>query len=108
MIGLAVAEIAVEPMGRHALERRLDAGQIDRLVISPGPCSPAEAGISVPAIRHFAGRLPIREAFTLGRIMVVPSRNESFPYVVLEAAAARIRDSEDEVFGEVLTRGFGR
>jgi anthranilate synthase component 2 len=31
----------------------------DRLVISPGPCSPAEAGISVAAIQHFAGRLPI-------------------------------------------------
>jgi anthranilate synthase component 2 len=29
------------------------------LVVSPGPCSPAEAGISVAAIRHFAGRLPI-------------------------------------------------
>ena len=33
--------------------------QPDRLVISPGPCSPAEAGISVAAIRHFMGRLPI-------------------------------------------------
>lgn len=31
----------------------------DQLVLSPGPCSPAEAGICVPAIRHFAGRLPI-------------------------------------------------
>jgi anthranilate synthase component 2 len=31
----------------------------DRLVISPGPCSPAEAGISVAAIQHFAGKLPI-------------------------------------------------
>jgi anthranilate synthase component 2 len=31
----------------------------DRLVISPGPCSPAQAGISVEAIRHFAGKLPI-------------------------------------------------
>ncbi|GHD02667.1 aminodeoxychorismate/anthranilate synthase component II [Pseudorhodoferax aquiterrae] len=31
----------------------------DLLVISPGPCSPAEAGISVEAIRHFAGKLPI-------------------------------------------------
>jgi anthranilate synthase component 2 len=28
-------------------------------VISPGPCSPAEAGISVAAIQHFAGKLPI-------------------------------------------------
>ena len=33
--------------------------QPDRLVISPGPCSPAEAGISVSAIQHFAGQLPI-------------------------------------------------
>ena len=31
----------------------------DRLVISPGPCSPAEAGISVAAIQYFAGKLPI-------------------------------------------------
>ena len=31
----------------------------DRLVVSPGPCSPALAGISVDAIRHFMGKLPI-------------------------------------------------
>src|SRR5207344_2295887 len=31
----------------------------ERLVLSPGPCSPAEAGICVDAIRHFAGRLPL-------------------------------------------------
>jgi anthranilate synthase component 2 len=47
-------EITVEQ-----IEARLQAGQLDRLVISPGPCSPAEAGISVAAIRHFAGKLPI-------------------------------------------------
>jgi len=35
------------------------ARQPDRLVISPGPCSPAEAGISVAAIQHFMGKLPI-------------------------------------------------
>ncbi len=35
------------------------AQQADRLVISPGPCSPKEAGISVAAISHFAGKLPI-------------------------------------------------
>ena len=29
------------------------------LVVSPGPCSPAEAGISVAAIQHFAGKMPI-------------------------------------------------
>ena len=31
----------------------------DQLVLSPGPCSPAEAGICVDAIRHFTGKLPI-------------------------------------------------
>ena len=31
----------------------------DRLVVSPGPCTPNEAGISVGAIQHFAGKLPI-------------------------------------------------
>jgi para-aminobenzoate synthetase component II len=30
-----------------------------RLVVSPGPCTPKEAGVSVEAIRHFAGRLPV-------------------------------------------------
>ena len=30
-----------------------------KIVISPGPCSPAEAGISVATIQHFAGKLPI-------------------------------------------------
>ena len=37
----------------------------------------------------FPGVMPAREAFTLGELMVVPSRNESFPYVVIEAIAAQ-------------------
>jgi len=41
------------------MDKLLASGQMDRLVISPGPCSPAEAGISVAAIGHFAGKLPI-------------------------------------------------
>lgn len=31
----------------------------DRLLISPGPCSPGQAGISVEAIRYFAGKIPL-------------------------------------------------
>ena len=31
----------------------------DRIVISPGPCTPNEAGISVAVIKHFAGKVPI-------------------------------------------------
>ena len=37
----------------------IEAAGADRLVLSPGPCSPAEAGICVDAIRRFQGRLPI-------------------------------------------------
>lgn len=37
----------------------IEAMAPDHLVISPGPCTPNEAGISVEAIRHFAGKLPI-------------------------------------------------
>jgi len=37
----------------------IEALRPDQLVLSPGPCSPAEAGICIDAIRHFAGRLPI-------------------------------------------------
>jgi len=33
--------------------------QPDQLVISPGPCTPAEAGVSVEAIKAFAGKIPI-------------------------------------------------
>ncbi len=31
----------------------------ERIVISPGPCTPKEAGVSVKVIRHFAGKLPV-------------------------------------------------
>ncbi|MFF7709873.1 aminodeoxychorismate/anthranilate synthase component II [Pseudomonas sp. NPDC007930] len=31
----------------------------ERIVVSPGPCTPSEAGISIAAIQHFAGKLPI-------------------------------------------------
>ncbi|MBI5268096.1 MAG: aminodeoxychorismate/anthranilate synthase component II [Burkholderiales bacterium] len=43
-------EITVEGIG---------ALRPDHLVLSPGPCSPAEAGVCVPAIQAFLGRLPI-------------------------------------------------
>ncbi|MEJ3960946.1 aminodeoxychorismate/anthranilate synthase component II [Brachymonas sp. G13] len=41
------------------LDQLFRDGGFDRLCISPGPCSPNEAGVSVDAIRHFAGQLPI-------------------------------------------------
>jgi anthranilate synthase component 2 len=61
-LGELVAQVRVarnDEITLDEIDALLAAGQLDRLVISPGPCSPAEAGISVSAIRHFAGRLPI-------------------------------------------------
>ena len=37
----------------------IEALHPERLVISPGPCTPDESGITLAAIRHFAGKLPI-------------------------------------------------
>jgi glycosyltransferase involved in cell wall biosynthesis len=48
----------------------------------------SELGIAKMA--HFMGRLPMQEAVKHGRIMVLPSRFEAFPYVVLETAAASL------------------
>jgi len=37
----------------------IEAMHPDRIVISPGPCTPQEAGISIDVIRHFAGKVPV-------------------------------------------------
>ena len=58
-LGADVTVVRNDEVTVDDLQRRLDDGRMDRLVISPGPCSPAEAGISVAAIQHFAGKLPI-------------------------------------------------
>jgi anthranilate synthase/aminodeoxychorismate synthase-like glutamine amidotransferase len=54
-------------MGQQLQVRRNDQITLDeiedlqpeRIVISPGPCTPAEAGVSVPLIERFAGKIPI-------------------------------------------------
>jgi anthranilate synthase/aminodeoxychorismate synthase-like glutamine amidotransferase len=37
----------------------IEAMRPERIVISPGPCTPKEAGISIEVIKHFAGKLPV-------------------------------------------------
>jgi anthranilate synthase/aminodeoxychorismate synthase-like glutamine amidotransferase len=37
----------------------IEAMKPERIVISPGPCTPKEAGISIDVIRHFAGTIPL-------------------------------------------------
>ena len=38
---------------------KITALKPDRICISPGPCTPNEAGVSVPLLKHYAGKLPI-------------------------------------------------
>ena len=52
------AEVLVQRNDEISLAE-IEALKPSHLVVSPGPCSPAEAGISVAAIQHFAGKLPI-------------------------------------------------
>ena len=57
-LGAEVEVLRNDEMDVAGIGERIAAG-VTRLVISPGPCSPAEAGVSVPAIQAFAGKLPI-------------------------------------------------
>jgi anthranilate synthase component 2 len=57
-LGAQVETVRNDELTLEGIGERIDAG-VTRLVVSPGPCSPAEAGVSVPAIRAFAGKLPI-------------------------------------------------
>ena len=54
-IGAAVKVVRNDEMSVAEVE----ALQPERIVISPGPCTPAQAGISVDLIRHYAGRVPL-------------------------------------------------
>jgi anthranilate synthase/aminodeoxychorismate synthase-like glutamine amidotransferase len=54
-------------LGEEVVVRRNDQITVDeiealhpqRIVVSPGPCTPQEAGISIDVIRHFAGKVPL-------------------------------------------------
>ena len=80
-IGELGAEVEVRRNDQVTVDE-VDAMQPKKIVISPGPCTPHEAGISVDLIRHFAGRAPllgvclghqaIGEAFG-GRIIRAPN-----------------------------------
>ena len=59
-LGADVQVVRNDEITLDGVAERIAAG-VQRLVISPGPCSPAEAGISVAAIQRFAGQLPILE-----------------------------------------------
>ena len=58
-LGAEVTVLRNDEVTLEELDAMFTRGEFERLCISPGPCSPNEAGVSVAAIRHFAGKLPI-------------------------------------------------
>ncbi|MBZ5694014.1 MAG: aminodeoxychorismate/anthranilate synthase component II [Acidobacteriia bacterium] len=57
-LGQMGQELEVRRNDQITLEE-IEERRPERIVISPGPCTPAEAGISVPLIKRFAGKIPI-------------------------------------------------
>ncbi len=51
-------EVRVERNDQVSVDE-IEAQNPDRIVVSPGPCTPKEAGISIEAIKRFAGKIPI-------------------------------------------------
>jgi anthranilate synthase component 2 len=58
-LGAHVTTVRNDAVTVDELQARFQRGEFQRLCVSPGPCSPLEAGISVAAIQHFAGKVPI-------------------------------------------------
>jgi len=70
-------------------------GRVPRTVlVGSGPDEAAlteqAQSLGIAPYVSFPGPMPAREAFKLGRVLVVPSRAESMPYIVLEAAGAHL------------------
>jgi len=57
-LGELGADVVVERNDQITLEE-IEALAPERIILSPGPCTPAEAGISLDVIKHFQGKLPI-------------------------------------------------
>lgn len=81
-------DVLIEAIARLARDDRT----VTATIVGDGPdrgtFESAVAAHNLAASIHFVGAKPARTAFTLGRMLVVPSRAESLPYIVLEAAAA--------------------
>ena len=57
-IGERGREVKVRRNDQTSVEE-IEALRPDHIVVSPGPCTPQEAGISIDVIRHFAGKIPL-------------------------------------------------
>jgi anthranilate synthase/aminodeoxychorismate synthase-like glutamine amidotransferase len=100
-LGELGAEVEVVRNDKATVEELLERGA-DRLVVSPGPCTPAEAGISVEAIRRFA------EAATpvLGVCLGHQSLVEAFGGRTVQGDPIHGKDAEVEHDGRTIFAGL--
>jgi anthranilate synthase/aminodeoxychorismate synthase-like glutamine amidotransferase len=100
-LGELGAEIEVVRNDRAEVDELL-GGAVDRLVVSPGPCTPKEAGISVEAIRRFA------EAGTpvLGVCLGHQSLVEAFGGRTVRGEPIHGKEAEVEHDGETIYEGL--
>ena len=100
-LGELGADVHVHRNDAITLEQ-VEAWSPEQIVVSPGPCTPNEAGISVPLIRRFAGRVPI-----LGVCLGHQAIGQAFGGKVVRARqvmhgkVSRIRHDGRGVFAEV-------
>jgi len=100
-LGELGAGIEVVRNDRATVEELLERGA-DRLVVSPGPCTPAQAGISIEAVRAFA------EAGTpvLGVCLGHQSMVEAFGGKVIRGEPIHGKDAEVEHDGKAIYEGL--
>jgi glycosyltransferase involved in cell wall biosynthesis len=90
--GVDVLIAAIKQLAQEG--RSVDGRKVTATIVGDGP---DRAQFEREVGKHglgdrvqFVGAKPARQAFTLGRLLIVPSRAESLPYIVLEAAAAGV------------------
>lgn len=79
-LGEMGCDVAVRRNDQVTIEE-IEAMKPERIVISPGPCTPQEAGISIDLVRHFTGKIPI-----LGVCLGHQAMAEAFGGKVVRAA----------------------
>ena len=79
-LGELGADVIVSRNDRISVEE-IENSHPDRILVSPGPCTPHEAGISLDVIKHFAGRVPL-----LGVCLGHQAIGEAFGGKVIRAA----------------------
>ena len=76
----------------RALAQARSQRPVNAVIVGAGPDASALAreatALGLEGVVAFRAPMPVRDAFRLGRALVVPSRAESLPYIVLEAAAS--------------------